>query len=261
VSGFEVVQLPLDPGGEPSTLSSGEIAEWIEAESRPANPWVIVNMVSSVDGATAVEGVSGELGADADRAVFLALRGVADVILAGSGTVTAERYRRTRLDDDQRSRRGSRQQAATPRIAVVSNAGDIDLDLPLFAPGPDATRPLVLVASGAVPPERRRALDEVAEVVVCGTDRVDLGAAVDALAERVGPVVLCEGGPVLNGLLAERDRIDEWCVTVAPMVVGGESRRAAVGPNLEAPRSMDLSRAWLHGSELLLRYVRSRGNH
>ena len=36
---------------------------------------------TSIDGATAVDGVSGSLGGDADRAVFLALRGVADVVL------------------------------------------------------------------------------------------------------------------------------------------------------------------------------------
>ena len=40
----------------------------------PDRPWVLVNMIASVDGATAVDGRSGALGGDADNGVFHALR-------------------------------------------------------------------------------------------------------------------------------------------------------------------------------------------
>ena len=58
-------------------------------EGRPA---VRLNMISSVDGATAVEGRSGGLGGPADRKVFAALRSLADVVLVAAGTVRAEHY-------------------------------------------------------------------------------------------------------------------------------------------------------------------------
>jgi riboflavin biosynthesis pyrimidine reductase len=251
------VSLPLDDGwGVP--IDPEAIGPAIEDEARSDQPWVTVNMVTSADGATAVGGVSGTLGDEVDRAVFLALRARSDVILVGSGTVTAERYRRARLDDAQQRRRQARGQAPVPRIAVVSNAGDIDLDLPLFAPGPAESRPLVLVARDAISPRRRADLERVSEVVETGGARVDLSSAMARLVERVGPMVLCEGGPILNGLLTAADLVDEWCLTLAPLLVGGDAARAAQGPPLDAPRSMRLARVWHHQSQLLLRYVRDR---
>ena len=80
--------------------------------SRPAvdgRPWVGLSMIASLDGATAVSGLSGGLGNDNDRAVFSLLRSVADVILVGAATAEAEGYRPT-------SRPGQ-------RIGVVSRSG------------------------------------------------------------------------------------------------------------------------------------------
>jgi riboflavin biosynthesis pyrimidine reductase len=116
---------------------------------------------------------------------------------------------------------------------------------------------MILVATGAVSDERRQALETVAEVVDAGDERIDVSLAVRTLASLVGPTVLCEGGPVLNGFLAEADLIDEWCLTLAPTIVAGESKRAAIGP-LTTPRPLRLDRAWHHEGELLLRYVRDR---
>ena len=55
-------------------------------------PGVRLNMIASVDGATAVDGVSGGLGGPADRRVFGVLRSLADVVLVAAGTVRAEGY-------------------------------------------------------------------------------------------------------------------------------------------------------------------------
>ena len=49
--------------------------------------WVLINMIATVDGATAVDGRSGGLGGAADKAVFAGVRALANVILAGAGTV------------------------------------------------------------------------------------------------------------------------------------------------------------------------------
>ena len=59
------------------------------ASGRPA---VRLNMISSVDGATALDGVSGGLGSLADKKVFAVLRSLADVVLVAAGTVRAEHY-------------------------------------------------------------------------------------------------------------------------------------------------------------------------
>lgn len=260
--------LPLDPAATSSQIASSQIApielesipELIADEARPApsdRPWVALNMVTSADGATAVNGVSGSLGSDVDSSVFHALRGVADAVLAGSGTVTAERYRVPAPPPAIVDARLERGQLAAPRLVVISNRGDIDLGLPMFIPPADqASRPIVFVAAGQVPADRLRQLDDVAEVIPSGDEHVALGDALVRLRSGGAQVVVCEGGPTLNGLLAADDLIDEWCLTVAPHLAGGRSDRAATGPDLDAVRRLELVRAWHHDSELLLRYTR-----
>lgn len=242
-------------------LDAAVLDEIIAAERRPAptgRPWVTVNMVASADGATQVDGVSGPLGTDADMAVFVALRAACDVILAGSATVTAERYRSPMGNAARRARRTARGQEPLPRIAVVSNRGDVDLSLPLFADASPDSRAVVLVAGG-VPEDRRAALDEVADVLVVGDERVDLDRAMRQLHDVVGArMVLAEGGGTLNGLLIEADLVDEWCLTLAPMVVGGDAVRSAHSPGGGAAYPMSLVRAFEHEGELMLRYVRDR---
>jgi riboflavin biosynthesis pyrimidine reductase len=260
--GAMLSQLPLSAGERAEAIESDTIAERIAREDRtppPGRPWVAVNMVTSADGATAIGGVSGRLGSTIDSVVFHALRGIADVVLAGSRTVTAERYRPPKPSDAMRGRRVERGQAPSPRLAVVSNRGDIDLELPLFGPAADGRTPIVLVASGSITDERRQQVSDVADVIESGDSTVDLGSALGLLHERhEARVVVCEGGSVLNGLLLGGDLVDEWCITIAPMLVSGGSTRAAIGPLLPDPATLRLDRAWLNGSELLLRYLRDR---
>lgn len=49
-------------------------------------------MISSADGAVAIDGVSGGLGGHSDRSVFRHLRSVADGVLVGARTVRRESY-------------------------------------------------------------------------------------------------------------------------------------------------------------------------
>src|SRR5439155_7451838 len=94
----------------------------------------------------------------------------------------------------------------------------------------------------------------VAEVIVTGGARVDLPAALTAL--DVG-VVLCEGGPTLNGLLAVDDLIDELCVTIAPALVGGDVGAGLLGRvHLPDLRPVAVVHAFEDGGDLFLRYRR-----
>ena len=64
-----------------------------------------------------------------------------------------------------------------------------------------------------------------------GTDpgEVDLGVLVDQLAQRGLPRVLTEGGPSLLGAFLAGDLIDEFCLTTAPLLVGGNAVRITGG--------------------------------
>ena len=55
----------------------------------PDRPYVIVNMVSSVDGRAAIEGTERGLGSTTDQALMRELRVHADVVLNGASTLRA----------------------------------------------------------------------------------------------------------------------------------------------------------------------------
>lgn len=232
------------------------VAEHARAE-RPApaqRPWTLLNMVASVDGATAVDGVSGGLGGEADRAVFRALRAVADVILVAAGTVRAEGYGPPRTSTELQAERTARGQTPFPRIAIVSRSLELDPSAPVLAEAPE---PVLVLTGDDAPPERRAALDAVAEVRTVGRSGVDLERALGLLHELGHRTVLCEGGPTLNGALLDADLIDEVDLTISPQLVGGDALRLIAGA-APARRPLALAHLWHDDVDDLLfaRYVR-----
>lgn len=238
-----------------------EPTEAYAADERPVpagRPWVLTNMIASVDGSAAdPTGRSGGLGGSADKRVFAAIRAVADVIVAGSATVIAEDYGPVRLTPELREARRQRGQAEVPRLAVVTASLRIDPGRRLFQES-SGERPIVLTTASA-DPERRRALSAVAEVVEVGDDRVDWARALAALPDLAGArVVLSEGGPSTNGQLVAADVLDEVCLTMAPALVGGPAPRITAGGPGSDLRPLLLARILTEDGYLFLRYVRDR---
>ncbi len=235
-----------------------EVAAVVAADRRvgPGRPWLLVNMVSSVDGATALDGASGSLGGPADREVFQAIRSVADVILVGAATVRAEDYGVPKLPEEHQAERRARGQVRRPRLAIVSRSLDLDPDAARF--GDPDQRPFVVTTTDA-DPDRRAAVAGIAEVIEAGAGSVDLRSALDQLHDRGARVVLCEGGPTLNGQLVAAGLVDELCLTLSPLLVAGPSRRLAQGSAGTGPHPLVLDRVLTEDGFLFLRYVRSDG--
>ncbi len=233
-----------------------DVAAFVAAEERAApdhRPWLLVNMVASLDGAITVDGRSGGLAGPADKEMFTALRAVADVVLAGAGTVRAEGYGPPKAPEATRAARRARGQAEIPRIATVSRSLYLDVTTRFFT---EADQLPIVITCGASDDERRAELAEVAEVIVVGDDTVDLEAALAELRQRGLAIVTCEGGPSLNGELLAADLVDEWAFTISPLLVGGESRRASRGVLAPDPRRMRLDRVLEEDDFLLTRWVR-----
>jgi 5-amino-6-(5-phosphoribosylamino)uracil reductase len=69
--------------------------------------------------------------------------------------------------------------------------------------------------------------------------------------------VLSEGGPSLNGQLIAEDLIDEWNLTISPILAGGTSKRPATGQELLPPGlAMALDRVWHQDDLLFCRWIR-----
>lgn len=205
----------LLPEPDPADLDDAALADAYRLPGRS----VRVNFVGSLDGAIAIEGRSGGLGSPGDKRVFRMLRALADVVLVGAGTATAEGYRPVAADSAVGALRTALGRPATAPIAVVSRRASL-------APGDRlADGSTVLVTCAAADPARRAALAEAGvTVLVCGDDDVDLPRALDELADRGLEQVVCEGGPALFAAALAAGVVDELDLTIAPALVGGETR-------------------------------------
>lgn len=202
----------------------------------PDRPFVRVNMISSLDGAVAVQGRSGVLGGPADRRVFSVLRSWADVILVGAGTVRAEGYGPARLSDHLRDQRRERGQPPVPPIAVVTSTGRLDWSTPFFR---EAEQRPIVVSPADIDPEVRDRAAAAADVLSAGEGSVDLAAALLRLHGLGHHSVLVEGGPRLNAQLARGELVDELCLTLSPRIVAGDGPRVLAGAELSPPLSLE----------------------
>ena len=205
---------------------------------RPTRPWVLANMVAGVDGSVAIDGRTKEMSSEADRALFHHLRTLADVILVGAGTIRDENYGPHRPKD------GSEPNP----IAVVTNSIELDLASPFFTEA--VARPIIVTSERSPAGARERAAT-VAEVLVVGDERVDIGAAV----ERLGGVILCEGGPTLLAELVRAGCLHELCLTLAP-VAGGDPGRIVSDSLAGTVSRWTLGSVLRDGDDVFLRYLR-----
>lgn len=218
-------------------------------------PYTVVNFVSSLDGRATVNGRSGALGDEGDKALFRALRAAADAVLVGTGTLEVERYGRMIRSPEVREARRAEGLAPEPLACVLTRSGRLPLGIPLFSE-PEAH---VVVFSGA-----EVELGSVAarvEVVPLGAAEVDFTHALAHLRSAYGVrALLCEGGPRVFSALLQEAVVDELFLTVAPKLVGG----GAEAPVTSGPEPAELTDARLAGvlerdGTLFLRYQRTNG--
>jgi riboflavin-specific deaminase-like protein len=269
-----VSEQPRGPAGDPiQTRAGSDEAEirGLAAASEPldddalaerytpvdrSRPWLRLNFVASLDGAVTVDGYSEGLSGVADKRVFNVLRMLCDGLMVGAGTLRHEGYGAMRLDERRRQWRRRHGLAEYPTLVVVSGRLDLTPVNPALADAP--VRPVV-ITHRAAPPERRTALEGVADVLPFGDEAVDLSAALSALRERGLRQVLCEGGPHLLGALTAEDLVDELCLTIAPLLTGPGAPRITAGPRAvdNAIRRLRLHDVLKADDVLLLRYVRT----
>lgn len=179
------------------------------------------NFVLSLDGAAEFDGRSHGLATADDTRVFKILRAVSDVVLVGATTARREDYGPALIPEPRRRRRLARGQSPQPPVAVVTARGDLDPHSRLFSGRQTAgyVAPLVFVGQG-IAADRRRALEQVAEVTVCRGERASMTEVVGALWRRGLRRVLCEGGPTLVSELLARGLVDELCLTHTTVIAG-----------------------------------------
>lgn len=239
----------LWPNHEPAELDETDLEDLYRY---PAQGWLAINFVSSVDGAVELAGHSAGLSTAPDRVVYQLGSDLADVVLLGAGTATIEQFHGIRPDEQTSSRRKRHGLDPVPPIAVVSSGNSLPADAPVLT---DVLTPSIVLTCETAPLATRRAwADAGATVITVGNDAVDLPAAVAALAQRGLTRIDCEGGPHLFGALLEAGLVDELRITLSPMLVSGTADRIAVGAAID-PARLTLASVLSDTESLLLRYL------
>lgn len=226
-------------------------------------PYVISNMVMSLDGTVVVEGTERGLGSATDQAVMRELRVGVDVVMNGAATLRASGTSSRVAGDDHQALRRSRGLTPHPLAAVVTASGDLPLDRAFFT---ERDFEAVVFVADTVPPERRAAIEATGRpLVVLPADSFLASALRHLRRERGARVLLVEGGPHLLGALLALGAVDEYFLTLGPVAVAGNAPLAAAlssrPPTIEGLTRFDLLSAALEPttSELFLRYRRREG--
>jgi 5-amino-6-(5-phosphoribosylamino)uracil reductase len=196
----------------------------------PERPYVVANMVASADGRTTVDGRSAPLSSPADRILFHALRGQVDAVLAGTGTLRTERYRRLIRQPERREARKARGLEPDPVAVVLSRSGDYPDDIEMLT---DPEQPhAIFTGEEADPTQAFRRLR----------------------SEHGVRSLLCEGGAVLLGALLRAGLVDELFFCLAPLLAGGDGQVTVAGPALHPPVPLRLVHVIEHEDVLFMRY-------
>ena len=211
-------------------------------------------MVGGLDGSAAIAGRVGALSAPPDAELFRLMRALADVVLVGAETVRREGYGPVRLPPERVAARLAAGRPGTPPLAIVTRSLDLDWSARVFTAAPPEARTLVITCEAADPARLDRAR-AVADVVIAGQDRVDPGQALTRLSGLGHQVVLCEGGPTWLGELAAAGRLDELCLSIAPLM-GGDPLPVSIAPAGAQLAHFALRHVLRGGDTLFLRYER-----
>jgi riboflavin-specific deaminase-like protein len=222
----------------PGEIEPADAISRLDLGSRaPAGrPYVVLNMVSSLDGKAVLGGTTRALGGEADRELFHNLRTQADAILVGAGTARAERYGRAVKNEELRRKREDEGLEPDPLMVIVSGRLLLPADLPVLA-DPEAR---VVIATAA-----EHELEGVKAQVEYLRTGDDLPLLLAKLRESHGVLsVLCEGGPTLNSYLLAAGTVDElFLSTSAQIVGGGDALTIVAGRELHEPAKGEL--IWL----------------
>lgn len=245
---YPALDLLWPVGAEPVVLGPDPAETALtELYRPPRSPWLRATMVSTLDGASAgSDGRSGSINNPADHRVFRLLRGLADVIVVGAGTVRTEGYRAPDIDEALRAGRLDRGQAPAPVLAVVSRSGDV----PTAALTGDPA-PWVFTTQESRHIERLRDhLPDDRLHIRHGS--IDLGQALTTLADAGLTHQLTEGGPNLLASLLAAGLVDELCLTWSPLVLGGSAARIVDSSDLLDPAVSGRPAHLLHADGVLL---------
>jgi 5-amino-6-(5-phosphoribosylamino)uracil reductase len=192
---------------------------------------------------------------EADQAHVEYQVSLADLILVGAGTIRAEGVSFTIRNPELLAARKVRGQSPQPITCVVSGSLDLSPDLPFLSQ--DIERWILTTRTGLERNSDATTLQKLAKLIDLGDTDLDWDRAYSLMAERGINKVVALGGGSLTAALAKVGRIDDWWLTIWPVIYGGKNAPSPVEGEGFVPNAaphLQLVETRQIGSELFLHY-------
>jgi 2,5-diamino-6-(ribosylamino)-4(3H)-pyrimidinone 5'-phosphate reductase len=190
-------------------------------------PFVFINAAMSVDGKiSTVKGIQTRISGKKDRDRVDSLKAGSDAIMVGIGTVLADNPSLTVKSKKNRERRKEAGKDENPIRIVVDSTARTPFDAELLEKGEG--KRIIAVSQRAILEDMNR-LGKKAEILICGTEEVDLKKLLYEVWLRDVRRLMVEGGATLNWSLISQGLVDEIYTYVGNMILGGKTAPTLVG--------------------------------
>ena len=204
-------------------------------------PFVTVNFAPTWDARVSTRNLTpSDFSSARDKRRLLEIRSSGDAVLAGAGTVSADRMSMGLPAMELREQRQARGQSEFPLRVLISNSGKLDPRWQIFQKD---FSPLHIFSTELMPQRVRQALADKTILHLDAAPEVDLLKMMRVLRRKYAVRrLVCEGGPTLLRSLLTADLVDELHVTLCPRIFGGLTAPTLTGLAGESfPESIKLS--------------------
>jgi len=210
-------------------------------------PYVILNAGMTLDGKIATCEGDSEISSEEDLRRVHRLRSEVDAIMVGANTALK--------DDPRLSVHRIKRKGRNPLRVVVDSRARIPLTARMFKEEGETVVAVSLRADKA----RVERLREKAEVMLCGSEKVNLRCLMRKLYDKGVRKLLLEGGGNLNWSMLKEGLVDEVRVAIAPCIVGGSRAVTLVEgegfSKVSEGIKLELRRTRRLGRDLVLEYT------
>ena len=183
-------------------------------------PFVFINAAMSADGKiSTVERKQTRISGTEDIDRVDSLKAGSDAIMVGIGTILADNPSLTVKSESRREKRDKVGKDANPIRIVVDSTARTPVDAEILNKGEG--KRIIAVSQRAIL-EDIDLLSKKADILICGTEKVDLKELLHILWLRGLRRVMVEGGATLNWSLISEQLVDEIYTYIGNMILGGE---------------------------------------
>lgn len=199
-------------------------------------PFILVNVAVSADGKLSTcerrqVKISGQ--DDFDRVDKI--KSGADAIMVGIGTVLSDDPSLTVKSAERISERLSIGRPEHPIRIIIDSQARTPPGAKILHKGPGRR---IIAVSNRAPRDRIAVLEQYAEVLICGDEKVDLLALCAELGRQDIGRIMVEGGGTLIASLFRDDLVDQLSVYIGNIIIGGSN----------APTLAD-GEGWIHEND------------